>query len=237
MGPYIIKKKNKIHIINLKETVKAMAQAYHFLKSMATQGKSILFVGTRRQSSSVVKEHAERCGMPYINYRWIGGFLTNRDVVLERINKYYDLLELEKSTEFESFSKKQIARHNREKEKILKNMAGVMDMDGIPDVILVVGLWYEDIAVREAAKMGIPVIAVGDTDANPEIVDCCIPGNDESFRSISLILGKLTDGIIQGKQELEATQQTAASFGPDKAAGPQEEETAAEETVAEETGD
>jgi len=230
MGPYIVKKKNKIHIINLKETVKAVAQAYHFLKSMATQGKTILFVGTRRQSSSVVKEQAERCGMPYINYRWIGGFITNRQVVCERVNTYYDLCEFEKSTEFQSFSKKQVARHNREKEKILKNMSGVMDMDRIPDVLLVVGLWYEDIAVKEAAKTGIPVVAIGDTDADPEVVDCCIPGNDESFRSITLILGKLSDAIVEGKKQLEATKQAAVSFGPEKGAP-------AEEEVAEETAE
>ena len=197
---------------------------------MAMQGKTTLFVGTRRQASTIVKEQAERCSMPYINYRWLGGFLTNREVILERIDKYYDMLELEKSVEFESFSKKQVARHNREKDKILKNMAGVMKMNGMPDVLLIIGLWHEDIAVREASKLGIPIVAIGDTDSNPQVVDCCIPANDESFRSIALILGRLTDAIIEGKNEREGNPQAAVSFGPEK------NEAAAEKT-AEETGE
>jgi len=219
MRPYIIQKKNNIHIINLKETVRAIVKAAHFLRTMAAQGKTILFVGTRRSASMAVKEQAERCGMPYINYRWLGGFLTNREVILQRIDKYYELLELEKTPEFQTYSKKQIARHNREKEKILKNLSGVMDMKGLPDVLLVVGLWHEDIAVAEARKVGIPVVAIGDTDADPDVVDCCIPANDESFRSVSVILRVLTDSIIEGKTHREAAGDTAAvSFGPDKEA-------------------
>jgi small subunit ribosomal protein S2 len=227
MEKYIIKKKNKIHIINLKETVKALVQARHFLKKMALQGKTVLFVGTRRQAASVIKKEAERSNMPYINYRWVGGFLTNRDIIIERIDKYYELLDLEKTVEFQSFSKKQVARHNREKEKILKTLSGVMDMNGMPHVLIVVGMFYEEIAIAEATKLSIPVIAIGDTDSDPGIVDCCIPANDESFRSIALILEKLTDGIIEGREQMEGKGKQAVSFGPDK------EEKAEEEPVEE----
>jgi small subunit ribosomal protein S2 len=235
MEKFIIKKKNKIHIINLKETVKALTQARHFLKKMAMQGKTVLFVGTRRQAASVIKREAERCEMPYINYRWVGGFLTNRDVIIERIDKYYVLLDLEKSVEFQSFSKKQVARHNREKEKILKTLSGVMDMNGMPDVLIVIGMWYEDIAIAEATKLGIPVIAIGDTDSDPAAVDCCIPANDESYRSISLILEKLTDAVLEGQEQLEGKGKKAVSFGPEKEDKGKESETVetAEETVKE----
>ncbi|MFC1582850.1 30S ribosomal protein S2, partial [Planctomycetota bacterium] len=153
MAPYIVKKKNRIHIINLKETVKALKQAGHFLEEMAAQGKQILFVGTKRQATALVEKEAKRCGMPYINYRWLGGFLTNRDIILQRIDKYHELVGLEDADEFKAYTKKQIARHNREKERIHKNLAGVMDLTKLPDVLFIVGLWDEKIAVAEAKKL------------------------------------------------------------------------------------
>jgi small subunit ribosomal protein S2 len=236
MAPYIVKKKNRIHIINLKETVKALKQAGHFLEEMAALGKKILFVGTKRQASALVEKEAKRCGMPYINYRWLGGFLTNRDIILQRIDKYHELVALEESDDFKVLAKKQIARHNREKERIHKNLAGVMDLTRLPDVLFIVGLWDEKIAVAEAKKLSIPVVAMADTDANPEIADCCIPANDESFRAVAIILGSLTDSIVKGMGRVNVKDQSAVSFGPDKEATGAEEPAAAKEAAAEEAG-
>ncbi len=222
MAPYIVKKRNRIHIINLKETVKAMVEARHFLKEMAAKGKTILFVGTKRQVRAAVEKEARRCEMPFINYRWIGGYLTNREVILRNIDKYNEMILLEDTEEFAAYSKKQVARHNRQKEKIYKNMAGVMDLRAMPDVMFVIGLYDEAIAVSEAKKIGIPVVAIADTDANPEIVDCWIPANDESFRAITTILARLTDGIMEGMTEFKNSSKSAASFGPDEQSAPAE---------------
>ncbi|MFH1707027.1 MAG: 30S ribosomal protein S2 [Planctomycetota bacterium] len=217
MGPYIVKQKNRIHIINLKETVRALFQARHFLREMAAQGKTILFVGTKRQATVIVEKEARRCGMPFINNRWLGGFLTNRDVVLARIDKYHEMTALESTKEFQVYSKKQIARHNTEKERIHKNLAGVMELTTVPDMLLVVGLWDERIAVTEARSCKVPIVAIADTDSDPRQVDCAIPANDESFRAITVIMGKLTDAIVEGRQRLNIAKDTSAvSFGPEK---------------------
>jgi len=198
MKPYIFGKRNMIHIINLKETVVGIIRAYRFLAKISRR-EQILFVGTKRQAHRVVKEEAERCGMPYVSERWLGGTLTNYTTVHSRLERLGELERVEKSGEIETYTKKMVATHEREKQKILRNLEGVRNMTKLPGALIVVDPRREIIAVREANKLGIPVIALLDTDSSPDMVDIPIPGNDDAIRSIRLVLHTLADAVIEGK--------------------------------------
>ncbi len=198
MKPYIFGKRNTIHIINLKETVVGLIRAYRFL-ARTSRREQILFVGTKRQARRVVKEEAQRCGMPYCNERWLGGTLTNYQTIYSRLKRLSELEAIEKSGEIETYTKKMVAVRNREKEKILRNLEGIRNMTKLPGALVVVDPRREIIAVREANKLGIPVIALLDTDSDPEMIDIPIPGNDDAIRSIRLILHTLADAVIEGK--------------------------------------
>lgn len=198
MLPYIFGKRNGIHIINLKETIRGLIRAYWFLARISKR-EQVLFVGTKRQARRIVKEEAERCSMPYCNERWLGGTLTNYSTVHSRLERLAQLEKVEISGEIESYRKKEVATHMREKAKILRNLEGVRTMDRLPGALVVVDPRREVIAVREAAKLGIPVIALIDTDSDPDLVDIAIPGNDDAIRSIGLVMRTLADAVITGR--------------------------------------
>jgi small subunit ribosomal protein S2 len=198
MKPYIFGKRNTIHIINLRETIKGIIKAYRFLSKVSPR-EQVLFVGTKRQARRVVKEEAERCGMPYVNDRWLGGTLTNYRTVHSRLERLKELEMLEETGRISNYSKKMISMLMREKKRILRNLGGVRDMDKLPGALVVVDPRREIIAVREAVKLGIPVVSLLDTDSDPDLIDILIPGNDDAIRSIQLILQTLADAALEGK--------------------------------------
>lgn len=198
MKPYIFGKRNTIHIINLRETVKGLIRAYSFLSKVGRR-EQVLFVGTKRQARRVVKEEALRCGMPYCNERWLGGTLTNYRTILSRLERLEELEKLEETGDINNYSKKMISMLTREKKRILRNLEGVRTMGKLPGVLVVVDPRREIIAVREAKKLGIPVVALLDTDSDPDLIDITIPGNDDAIRSIQLILRTLANAVLEGK--------------------------------------
>ncbi len=199
MKKYILTQKNGIHIINLEETEKCLDKACAFLGEMAAKNKKILFVGCKRQAQEAVKEAAEATGQYYVNFRWLGGMLTNMATVKKSIARLDYLENLDKQPEYKSMSKKELAALAREREKHLRNLQGIRNMGGAPDVMIVMGADHEDIAIHEAHILGIPVIALNDTTANPDEVDFPIPGNDAGMRSIRLILAQLVEAINKNK--------------------------------------
>jgi len=198
MRPFIHGKRNSIHIIDLRQTVRGLVRAGHYLKSVASEGGKILMVGTKRSAKEAVRAVAQRTKMPYVTERWLGGTLTNFRTIRSRLQRLYELESEETSGLFEAMTKKAQSRHRTEKKKILKNLEGVRDLEQLPAAILVVDPRNEHIAVSEANKMRIPVLALLDTDCDPDPIDIAIPGNDDAMRSVSLILGKAGDSIEEG---------------------------------------
>ncbi len=199
MKPYIYGKRNLIHIIDLKETVRGLLRAIKFFNRVASSGGLILFVGTKRQAADTIIEHCNRSGMPYVTERWLGGTLTNFRTIRSRLQR---LEELEATLEGEqalSYSKKMISTLNRERRKIERNLSGIRHMNRLPEALLVVDPRREHIAVAEARKLGIKVVALLDTDCDPDLIDLPIPGNDDSMRSIELVINRLADAILEGK--------------------------------------
>lgn len=204
MRPYIYGKRNLIHIIDLRETLRGLLRAYKYLTQIAAQGKLILFVGTKRQAKEIVQREAQKMGMPYVIERWLGGTLTNFRTIRSRLQRLEELENLWESGQINTFSKKMISSLSREKEKIFRNLSGVRDMNRIPEAMVVIDPHREHIAIQEAKKMGVTTIALIDTDSDPDTVDLPIPGNDDSIRSIELILGKLAQAVIEGKANVAA---------------------------------
>lgn len=200
MKPYIYGKRNLIHIINLKETIRGLVRAYNFLFKLTSQGGEVLLVGTKRQAKSVVLDEAKRSGMPFVTERWLGGTLTNFSTIRERLKRLQDLQSLEESGAIEGYSKKMQSSLTREKKKIARNLSGILSMGKIPDALIVIDQRREKNALLEAEKLGIPVICILDTDCDPDLVDICIPGNDDAMRSIQVLLTKLTDAIVAGRK-------------------------------------
>ncbi len=210
MRPFIYAKKNLIHIIDLRETIRGLLRARKYLAQVAAGGGVVLFVGTKRQASEIVKREAERCGMPYVNDRWLGGTLTNFRTIRSRFSRLEELEELLNSPEISQYSKKMQAALQREYRKMYRNLNGIRTLDRLPQCLVVVDPKKEHNAVREARKMGIVSIALIDTDSDPDEVDLPIPGNDDSIRSIQLILSKLADAILEGKAQGTEGAATAA---------------------------
>jgi len=198
MKPYIFGKRNTIHIINLRETLKGLIRAYSFLSNVARR-EQVLFVGTKRQARRVVKEEASRCGMPYCNERWLGGTLTNYSTIYSRLERLKELEKLEETGAINNYSKKMISTLMREKKRILRNLEGVRTMTKIPGALVVVDPRREIIAVKEAVKLGIPVVSLLDTDSDPDLIDIPIPGNDDAIRSVHLVLRTLANAVIEAK--------------------------------------
>jgi small subunit ribosomal protein S2 len=200
MKPFIWGERNGIYIIDLTKTTQLLDDAYNFVKHMAAQGKKIVFVGTKKQAVDIIAEEATRCGAFYINKRWLGGTLTNFDTIRTRINRLRELEEMMTNGHFALLQKKEVAVLTREFEKLNRTLGGVKDMRGMPDMIFVVDQKREEIAVEEANKAKVPVVAIVDTNCDPQGVDYVIPGNDDAIRAIKLITVKIADAIIEGRE-------------------------------------
>lgn len=208
MRPYIYGRRNRIHIIDLKETVRGLIRAQRYLQKVASQGSLVLFVGTKRQAAGSVKECAESCGMPYVSERWLGGMLTNYRTIRDRIKRLEELENQQQTGEMLTFSKKAQSKLMREYRKINRNLGGIRDLNRLPEALVVIDPTKEHNAVKEAHILGIKVVALIDTDSNPDVVDLPIPGNDDSMRSIRLITTHLANAVIAGKATLPQKEKT-----------------------------
>jgi small subunit ribosomal protein S2 len=240
MRPYIYGKRNLIHIIDLRETVRGLLRAHRFLVQTIAKGSLVLFVGTKRQAKEILEREAARCGMPYVNERWLGGTLTNYRTIRDRLKRLveleqlwlptdqktdkidlgaymknmlneagkFDLTKAPKNAAIHGYSKKMVAQLNRELMKIRRNLLGIRDMNRLPDALIVVDPHREHIAVKEAQRMGVTTLALIDTDSDPDTVDLPIPGNDDSIRSIELVMSRLADAVLEGRAALPAEQQS-----------------------------
>lgn len=199
MGPFIFGKRNNIHIINLEQSLPMFNDALNFVSSLASKKGRILFVGTKRAAQDAIREDAERAGMPYVNRRWLGGMLTNFQTVRQSIKRLDGIQEMMESGKTEGLKKKEILNLTREQEKLEKSIGGIKKMGGLPDALFVVDVEHERIAIKEANKLGIPVIAVVDSNSDPDGVDYVIPGNDDSMRAIRLYTANIADAILEGR--------------------------------------
>jgi len=199
MKEYIFGERNGIHIIDLQKTLKMFKEAARYIGEAAAAGKTILFVGTKRQAQEAVAEEATRCQMYYVNSRWLGGLLTNWTTVQKSIKRLKELEYLANEEHYEGRSKKEISRLERERKHLTQNLAGIKDIPGLPDVMFVIDSNREEIAVKEAKKLQIPVVAVVDTNSDPDAVDHVIPGNDDALRAIRLFTGKIADAVVEGR--------------------------------------
>ena len=200
MKPYIYGARNGIYVIDLRKTTDLLDEAYALVRDYAAKGKNVLFVGTKKQAAEVVAEEAKRSGAYFINRRWLGGMLTNFETIRGRVNKLKELEEFINNGYVDKLPKKEVAQLNRQLSKLSKTLGGIKDMRGLPELIFVVDQAKEDIAIKEANKLGIPVICLADTNANPDGISHIIPGNDDAIRSIKLITSKLADAVLEGKQ-------------------------------------
>jgi small subunit ribosomal protein S2 len=200
MAPYIFTDRNGIYIIDLQKTVKKIEEAYNFIKQVAVDGGTLLFVGTKKQAQDAVREEADRCGMFYVNQRWLGGMMTNFQTIRRRINRLQELEQMESEGAINVLPKKEVAGLMREKEKLQKSVGGIKGMKKPPDAIFVIDPRKERIAVAEARKLKIPIVAVVDTNCDPDEIDYVIPGNDDAIRAVRLMTSKMADAILEGRQ-------------------------------------
>ena len=239
MAEYIFTERNSIYIIDLQKTVKKMVEAYNEVVEIAKDGGEFLFVGTKKQAQESVEEEAKRCGMYYVNQRWLGGMLTNFSTIKTRIHRLKDLEEMEQDGTFDVLPKKEVAALMKEKEKLEKNIGGIKDMPRIPDCIFVVDPRKERIAVKEAMNLGIPIVGIVDTNCDPDEIDFVIPGNDDAIRAVKLISSKIADAILEGRQgmALDATEVSGDDFDEIKLKGIKEvkEESVADAKPSEKT--
>ena len=201
MAPFIFGHRNKIHIVNLEKTLAKYNEAMAFVRKMAAKKGTILFVGTKRQAREIIAEEAQRCGMPYVDERWLGGMMTNFKTLKLSVKRLKELEQMAEDGSFDKLSKKEALTLRRELEKLQKSIGGIKDMAGLPDAIFVIDVGYHKIAITEASKLGIPVIGVVDTNHSPEGVNYVIPGNDDSSRAIRLYGRGVADAILEGKSQ------------------------------------
>ena len=204
MKEYIFTERNGIYIIDLQKTVKKVEEAYNFIKEVAAEGKDVLFVGTKKQAQDSIKEEAERVGMYYVNNRWLGGMLTNFKTIKKRIARMDQIEKMEADGTFDLLPKKEVSKLKIEKEKLDKFLGGIRELKGTPGALFVVDPRKEKIAISEARKLNIPVVAIVDTNCDPDDVDYVIPGNDDAIRAVKLIAGAMADAIIEGRQGQDA---------------------------------
>lgn len=200
MAPYIFTDRNGIYIIDLQKTVKKFEEAYNFVRDISVEGKDILFVGTKKQAQESIEAEAKRCGMYYVNQRWLGGMLTNFKTIRTRIERLNRLDEMETNGEFDVLPKKEVIKLRLEKEKLEKNLGGIREMKNLPGALFVVDPRKERIAISEARSLGIPVVAIVDTNCDPDEVDYVIPGNDDAIRAVKLFASKIADAVLEGRQ-------------------------------------
>jgi small subunit ribosomal protein S2 len=204
MFPYIYSEVNNIHILDLVQSATLLKEANSYLKSSASEGKTVLFVGTKRQASTLIAQEAKRCDSFYVNHRWLGGMLTNWSTLKERIKYLKDLEQQEASDTFSLLTKKEAALRRKELKKLRQHLDGIKTMPNLPDIAIIIDQKREMTAIRECQKLGIPIVSILDTNCDPDLVDIPIPGNDDAVRSIKLILKSLTDSIIEGKAQLNS---------------------------------
>ncbi|BAU23077.1 30S ribosomal protein S2 [Caldimicrobium thiodismutans] len=229
MKPFIFGERNGIHIIDLQQTLKYFEIAYEFVVNLTSEGGKILFVGTKKQAQDAIKEEAERCGMPYVNFRWLGGTLTNFRTIRQSVEKLKRIESWFEDGTIERFLKKERLRLERLKFKLERNLEGIKNMESLPQAIYVVDPVYEEIAVKEARKLGIPIVGIVDTNCDPDLIDYVIPGNDDAIRAVKLISSKIADACLEG-QEIYKEKIVALS---DKEASFEEEMLRSEELTAE----
>lgn len=215
MSPYIFTERNGIYIIDLQKTVKLMETAYDFIKETAMNGEKILFVGTKKQAQDSIREEAERCGMFYVNQRWLGGMLTNYQTISKRIDRLFELEKMEEEGMFDVLPKKEVSKLLTEKDKLQRFLGGIKHMKDLPSVIFIVDPRKERIAVAEARKLNIPIVAIVDTNCDPDEIDYVIPGNDDAIRAVKLITGKIADAVIEGTQGQDQLEEDAAEQSKD----------------------
>lgn len=240
MAPYIYTERNGIYIIDLQQTVKMIETAYMFIRDIAERNGKVLFVGTKKQTQDSIREEAERCGMFFVNNRWLGGTLTNYSTIRKRVGRLFELEKMAEDGTFDLLTKKEVAKLNLEYEKLNMNLGGIKKMNGLPDALFVVDPRKEHIAVAEARRLGIPVVAIVDTNCDPDEVDYIIPGNDDAIRAVKLIAGVMANAVIEGHQgmqeiseESSVEEQMLEEAKTDAAdAKPSLEELAAEEETA-----
>ena len=200
MAPYIFTERNGIYIIDLQKTVKKLDEAYNFVKEISTEGKSVLFVGTKKQAQESVKEEALRAGAFYVNARWLGGMMTNFTTIRRRVARLKQLRAMEEDGTFDLLPKKEVIKLNLEIEKLEKFLGGIKDMDELPGALFIIDPRKERIAVAEAKKLNIPIVAIVDTNCDPDEIDYVIPGNDDAIRAVKLIAGAMADAVIEGRE-------------------------------------
>ncbi|HIU97595.1 MAG TPA: 30S ribosomal protein S2 [Candidatus Ornithoclostridium faecigallinarum] len=239
MSKYIYSSRNEIHIIDLQISVEHVEKAYAFVRDMAKQGKTVLFVGTKKQAQDAIKEEAERCGMFYINKRWLGGTLTNFNTIRTRIDRLNKINQMEMLGEFDLLPKKEVALLKKERDKLANNLGGIKNMTSLPGVMFVVDIKAEEIAVKEARKLGIPIVGLVDTNCDPDLVDYVIPGNDDAIRAIKLIAGIMANAVIEANEGIAYSIDEEEGEKTEEQAAPAEESAApaAEEAPVEEAED
>lgn len=200
MAPYIFTERNGIYIIDLQKTVKKVEEAYRFVKEIVEEGGTVLFVGTKKQGQEAIESEAKRCEMPYVNQRWLGGMLTNYQTIKTRIDRLFELEEMEENGTFDILPKVEVIKLRHEIERLEKFLGGIKNMNGTPDCLFVVDPKKENIAVQEAHKLGIPVVGIVDTNCDPEQLDFPIPGNDDAIRAVKLIAETIANAVIEAKQ-------------------------------------
>ena len=200
MAPYIFTERNGIYIIDLQKTVRKIDEAYAFVRQVAMEGKSVLFVGTKKQAQESIEAEAKRCNMFYVNNRWLGGMLTNFRTIQTRIKRLNDIDRMEQNGQFDVLPKKEVIKLKAEREKLEQNLGGIREMKKLPGCLFVVDPRKEHIAVTEARILGIPIVGIVDTNCDPDEIDYVIPGNDDAIRAVKLIAGKMADAVLEGKQ-------------------------------------
>jgi small subunit ribosomal protein S2 len=229
MKEYIYGERNGIYIIDLQKTLKLFKEAAKFVADLAAEGKTILFVGTKRQAQEAIAEEATRGGMYYVNHRWLGGLLTNNATIQKSIQRLKELEEMSRDGRYDLLTKKEVQRLERERKHLDQNLAGIKDMPGLPDAVFVVDSTKEEIAVKEALKLGIPVVGIVDTNCDPDLVDYVIPGNDDALRAIRLFTSRIADAVLEGKDAAVQKQLEEEKLAAERAA---EELEAAREAAA-----
>ena len=233
MDKYIYAARNDIHIIDLELSVGMIEKAYDFVRAIAAEGKSVLFVGTKKQAQEAVQAEAERCDMFYMNQRWLGGTLTNFKTIRTRIERLNKINQMEAMGEFDLLPKKEVIKLKAERDQLEKNLGGIKDMRNLPGAMFVVDLKKEEIAIKEAKILGIPVVAIVDTNCDPDLVDYVIPGNDDAIRAVKLVASIIADAVIEANQGEDAVKHNVEDEEVVSMADAQIEEVKAEETAAE----
>ncbi len=239
MAPYIFGERNRIHIINLEKTLPLYVEAAGFVKHIVAEGGKVLFVGTKRSARDAIAREAARCGMPYVSHRWLGGMLTNFKTIRQSIKRLAEIDDLQASGLLEQRSKREAQMVRREREKLERSLGGIRDMEGLPDVMFVVDVGHENIALHEARKLGIPVVAIVDTNCSPDGISYVIPGNDDAMRAIELYAAGIADAVLEGRAtlpevtvgedefvELDEEGKPRAKAGPKRRAAPAKKKTA-----------